>query len=82
MFRKGIWNRTTGIQYLSWSYGYLKGRRREGAMLVHIACFWRLRQCKVEFTNTFFDMANAFMSPEKSELVLLIHIAGMVLMPI
>ena len=68
MFRRGIWNRATGIQHLSWSYGYLKGRRREGAMLVHSSICWRLRQCKVEYTNTFFDMANAFMSPEKSEL--------------
>eukprot|EP00959_Pyramimonas_sp_CCMP1952_P121163 2533256-Pyramimonas_sp.AAC.1 len=46
------------------AYGYMKRRRREGAVLVQSLCGERLRESKLSFFSTFYDATNAFHSVE------------------
>ena len=61
MWFKTIW-KTARPAATDFSYGFLKYRRREQAILVQNIMTWRLRSSKYSHITSFHDVANAFPS--------------------
>lgn len=49
-------------------YGFQRGRRRQGAMLVQMCMAWRATSLNASWWRTHFDLRNAFMTPVHEEM--------------
>ena len=75
IFFKYLWGDARPPRY-AYTYGFRKGRRREQAILILHCIRWKLRQMGLSHTTTLHDVANAFPSPEHSDLHAMVDVCA------